>query len=167
MENIKEPRAGAIALCGLNALGLITSGEILDLTEEGGKERKAWVGIQLTHKLTHVGGVWTSRNPKVICYVEDLIASKLGSSESILKKADEMPYAEQQAMFGKVISKSETGLNMSNKYRLKIIDKPEFGYRVINEAGEAELGNWHIADFAWKEHAEFFVSAFMGAMKCK
>ena len=42
---------------------------------------------------------------------------------------------------------------------LEIIKKKNFGYRVVNTKGDAELGNWHIADFAWKEHAEFFVKA--------
>lgn len=41
--------------------------------------------------------------------------------------------------------------------KLKIEPKKHFGFRVINLDGEAELGNYHIADFAWKEHAEFFV----------
>lgn len=44
-------------------------------------------------------------------------------------------------------------------YKLKIITKPHFGFRVINENGEAELGTWHVADFAWEEDAEFFVNA--------
>lgn len=43
--------------------------------------------------------------------------------------------------------------------RLKIEDKEHFGCRVIDQDGDAELGNWHIADFAWREHAEFFVKA--------
>ena len=46
-----------------------------------------------------------------------------------------------------------------SKYRLKIIEKPYIGCRVVNENGDAELGNWHIADFAWREHAEFFIKA--------
>lgn len=41
--------------------------------------------------------------------------------------------------------------------KLKIIPKPHFGFRVIDENGEAELGTWHVADFAWEQHAKFFV----------
>lgn len=46
-----------------------------------------------------------------------------------------------------------------SKRKLKIIEKPHFGVRVINEAGEAELGSYHIADFSWREDAEFFIKA--------
>lgn len=40
---------------------------------------------------------------------------------------------------------------------LIIIDKPHFGVRVVNTAGDAELGNYHIADFSWRSDAEFFI----------
>lgn len=43
--------------------------------------------------------------------------------------------------------------------KLKIEPRKHFGFRVINLDGGAELGNWHIADFAWETHAEFFVKA--------
>lgn len=43
--------------------------------------------------------------------------------------------------------------------KLAILDKPHFGFRVVDQAGDAELGNWHLADFAWREHAEFFVAS--------
>lgn len=46
------------------------------------------------------------------------------------------------------------------KRLLEIIDKPHFGVRVVNPSGDAELGNWHIADFSWREHAELFVKAW-------
>lgn len=46
------------------------------------------------------------------------------------------------------------------EYKLKIEKKPVFGFRVINEAGDAELGNWHIADFAWEADAKFYVEAY-------
>lgn len=42
--------------------------------------------------------------------------------------------------------------------KLKIMPREHFGFRVINPDGDAELGNWLVADFAWKEDAEFFVS---------
>jgi hypothetical protein len=45
--------------------------------------------------------------------------------------------------------------------KLEIIKKPHFGFRVVDQDGEAELGSYHIADFAWEEHAEFFVNALM------
>ena len=44
-----------------------------------------------------------------------------------------------------------------SKRKLEIIDKPHFGVRVINVHGEAELGNYHIADFTWRSDAEAFV----------
>lgn len=46
------------------------------------------------------------------------------------------------------------------KYKLRIEDKGHHGCRVLNTNGDAEMGNWHIADFAWREHAEFFVDAW-------
>lgn len=46
------------------------------------------------------------------------------------------------------------------KYQLEIQARRHFGYRVINLKGDAELGDWHIADFAWLPHAEFFVKAW-------
>lgn len=48
---------------------------------------------------------------------------------------------------------------MSN-YKLKIEKKPVIGFRVTNDSGDAELGNWHIADFAWEEDAKFYVEAY-------
>lgn len=43
--------------------------------------------------------------------------------------------------------------------KLEIIQKSRFGFRVVDNDGEAELGSYHIADFSWKEHAEFFLKA--------
>lgn len=53
------------------------------------------------------------------------------------------------------------------KRELYIEDKPHFGFRVLNKAGDAELGNYHIADFSWKEDAEFFVKMQEAAGKTK
>jgi len=44
------------------------------------------------------------------------------------------------------------------KRELYIEPKPHFGFRVLNKRGEAELGTYHIADFSWKEDAEFFIN---------
>lgn len=43
--------------------------------------------------------------------------------------------------------------------KLKIEKKEHFGFRVINMRGEAELGDYHIADFSWEADAEFFIKA--------
>ncbi len=51
--------------------------------------------------------------------------------------------------------------------KLKIVPKPHFGFRVINEHGEAELGTYHIADFAWETHANFFVNAVNALLPAK
>lgn len=51
--------------------------------------------------------------------------------------------------------------------KLEIRPKKHFGFRVINLDGEAELGNWHIADFAWEEHAKFFVAMMQSVPKSK
>lgn len=49
---------------------------------------------------------------------------------------------------------------MARKRKLRIEPRPHFGFRVTNENGEAELGTWHIADFAWEEDAKLFVDAY-------
>lgn len=52
-----------------------------------------------------------------------------------------------------------------SEMKLRIEPKKHFGFRVINENGDAELGNWHIADFSWETHAKFFVEAMHNAQK--
>lgn len=45
------------------------------------------------------------------------------------------------------------------KRKLRIIPKEHFGFRVVNDNGDAELGSYHIADFSWLCDAEFFIKA--------
>ena len=45
-------------------------------------------------------------------------------------------------------------------YKLRIEKKEYFGFRVTNDSGDAELGNWHVADFAWEDDAKFYVEAY-------
>jgi hypothetical protein len=64
-----EPEAGAIALCGLGTLGLITSGEKQAVTYPNGNEADAWVGVHLERHDEYdiePGDEWSSRNPDVV-----------------------------------------------------------------------------------------------------
>ena len=85
-EKILQPRRGAIAYNSKNRLGLITSESMQHVIYGDKTERFSWVGIQLTDgEVNGVGGdegkvikqkigsVWMSREPKVICYIDDII----------------------------------------------------------------------------------------------
>lgn len=85
-KNGKEIRKGAIALCSLNKIGLITSEIPLEVTYNDGNKGIAWVGIQLTDgivegikgdkgkKFEHtIGSSWMSKNPIVLGYIENVI----------------------------------------------------------------------------------------------
>lgn len=63
---MSKPTSGDIALCGLNALGLITGSEPQELTYQDGTKGMAYVGIHLTDDVRPSGSFWCSRNPKVI-----------------------------------------------------------------------------------------------------
>lgn len=80
-----EPRRGAIAYCSLGRLGLILSDAPMSITYHDGNVGQAWTGIQLTEgdvqgvggdagKTFHqkIGDQWSSRNPKVVGYIEDI-----------------------------------------------------------------------------------------------
>ena len=79
-----EPRAGAIALCGRGFLGLITSQRPVSVTYRDGTEAPTWGGFHLQHqqlssaagvvyRTVEVGDSWSSRNPVVLGYLEDLL----------------------------------------------------------------------------------------------
>lgn len=85
MEN-KQPKRGAIAYNSKNRLGLITSETPIPVKYVEGEEGISWVGIQLTDgEVTGVGAdkdkiikqkvgdVWMGRDPKVVCYVDDIV----------------------------------------------------------------------------------------------
>jgi lipoprotein-anchoring transpeptidase ErfK/SrfK len=72
-----EPKIGALAICSRGMLGLITDGP-KEVNYGDGNKGFAWTGIQLQEHVyenltVKVGDPWSSRTPKVICYVEDLI----------------------------------------------------------------------------------------------
>lgn len=85
-QNKSHPKRGAIAKCSLGRIGLITSESPVPVTYNDGNKGTSWVGIQLTDgEVEGVGGdtgkiikqkigdVWMSREPKVICYIDDII----------------------------------------------------------------------------------------------
>jgi len=65
-----EAKKGAIAVCSLGTLGIITKDGLQDVEYPDGNKGQAYVGVHLTNKVTHAGERWSSRNPKVICYTE-------------------------------------------------------------------------------------------------
>lgn len=69
-DNLR-PRKGALAICGIGTLGLITSTEPQAVTYPDGSKGIAWTGIHLTEKITAIGSPWSSRNPRVVAYTED------------------------------------------------------------------------------------------------
>jgi hypothetical protein len=66
------PRKGCIAICGIGCLGLITSEAPQKVGYLDGNTGIAWIGIHITDKVSPIGSMWTSRNPRIICHVEDL-----------------------------------------------------------------------------------------------
>ena len=81
------PKRGAIALCSLNALGLITCDEPQEITYNDGNKGLAWTGVQLMDVQipgingdegktfdVKVGEQWSSRNPRVVGYIDDVIS---------------------------------------------------------------------------------------------
>lgn len=81
-----EPRRGAIALCSLGRLGLITCDEPQEIHYQDGNVGMAWTGIQLTEgditgvgkdktAVVHqvVGDAWSSRTPVVVGYMDELL----------------------------------------------------------------------------------------------
>lgn len=70
--SILTPRSGAIAVASNGDLGIITSEEKVPTCVEG-RVQMAWRGIQLRPvRGGKTGDSWSSRNPNVIGYVEDL-----------------------------------------------------------------------------------------------
>lgn len=94
MNKELKPKRGAIALCSLGRLGLITCDEPQEVTYNDGNIGISWVGIQLTDgEVQGVGGdkgktikqvigqTWMSRNPKVIGYIQDIKIESLFEGE--------------------------------------------------------------------------------------
>ena len=85
-----KPRRGALALCSMGKLGLITSDAPEPVTYPDGNTGEAWLGIQLSdsddatreeyrrrfgssdpeHPANFIGGPWVSRNPLVVGYTQ-------------------------------------------------------------------------------------------------
>ena len=63
---------GTIAICSRGILGLITSDGVEEVTYPDGTKGMAFTGIKLSGP--DVGQPWCSRQPKVVAYVEELLA---------------------------------------------------------------------------------------------
>lgn len=92
-DDNQEPRKGSLAYCSMNKLGLITSDGPVEVEYSDGNKGMAWVGIQLTdadeethreyakrfnnsddnHPANFVGGPWSSRTPRVVGHIDDII----------------------------------------------------------------------------------------------
>ncbi len=72
MAQNPKPRKGDIAICGIGCLGLITKEGEKEVTYADGNKGRAYVGIHLTDKVCKIGDPWSSRNPRVLCNVEDI-----------------------------------------------------------------------------------------------
>lgn len=74
-----KPKRGAIAICSLGTLGLITKDGLQEVKYSDGKKGEAYVGIHLTEKVCRAGEQWSSRNPHVIGYTDLPITTFFGN----------------------------------------------------------------------------------------
>lgn len=84
MNNRLKPKRGSIAICGIGCLGLITSDSRKEIVYNDGNVGMAYCGIHLTDKVSKIGSLWSSRNPKVICHIDDFEES-LNFSKFLVK----------------------------------------------------------------------------------
>ncbi len=63
---------GTIAICSRGILGLITSDGVEEVTYPDGTKGQAYTGIKLSGP--DVGEPWSSRTPKVVAFVEELLS---------------------------------------------------------------------------------------------
>ncbi len=63
---------GTFALCGQDILGLITSDGVEEVTYSDGTKGMAYTGIKLSGP--NVGEPWSSRSPRIVGFVEELLA---------------------------------------------------------------------------------------------
>lgn len=77
-----EPKKGAIAICGIGTVGVITSDGPVPVKYLDGNEGIAWTGIHLGFGVDGLdrevqiapGDMWSSRHPRVIAEsIEDLL----------------------------------------------------------------------------------------------
>ena len=64
---------GTLALCSRNSLGLITEPEPKEVTYPDGTKGTAYVGIHLTDKIAPIGSPWSSRNPRVLGTLQEVL----------------------------------------------------------------------------------------------
>jgi hypothetical protein len=64
-----EAEAGALAICGIGYLGVITSDEPKTVTYKDGTSAEAWTGVQI---FPNPGAPWSSRNPICFDRIENL-----------------------------------------------------------------------------------------------
>lgn len=69
------PRKHALAYCSKGRLGIITSDEPEHVDYPDGTKGWAWTGYHVHNKAP-----WSSRNPRVIAYLEDLAKAHFGEA---------------------------------------------------------------------------------------
>lgn len=67
------PVKGSLAICGLGCLGIIIDDEKRIVKYPDGNEGRAYIGIHATDKIANIGEPWSSRNPKIIGHINDLL----------------------------------------------------------------------------------------------
>lgn len=77
---MQSPRKGAIAVCSIGALGLITSDAAVEITYPDNTKAAAWTGIHLTNRRAPLGSPWASREPIVLGYIEDITLGATAAS---------------------------------------------------------------------------------------
>lgn len=86
------PRRGAMAYCSAGCLGIITSSEPQTVAYEAGNTALAWTGFHLRDDPGmgyRIGSMWSSRNPRVVMYVEDvdkILAMSLDAEKCLAAK---------------------------------------------------------------------------------
>lgn len=109
---MQTPRKGAIAVCGIGALGLITADAAVEITYPDKTTGLAWTGIHLTNRRAPLGSAWSSRNPIVLGYIEDITlgpvaASWQESSLQVLLKGNAQVRSGDLQIVQKVVQQDE------------------------------------------------------------
>ncbi len=65
-----EPKRGALAVCGIGTLGLITRDGMHPVEYSDGSQGVAYTGIHLTDKVCPQFSLWSSKHPIVLGYLQ-------------------------------------------------------------------------------------------------
>lgn len=85
-ETPRKPGRGVIALCSRGYPGIITEDEPRKVTYPDGNEGVAWVGVNLS-----TGKPWSSRTPRVVGTLADLLSEVRGLGRAFLRRSGGCP----------------------------------------------------------------------------